>query len=205
LTSTFDAPDAAPGYAPILSANNWDNRVLNSTRNGRNRRENAYSRRKLHFRLEGRSAGRLRVKAGRETMAFRLPRDRYGIVDDSATPWQFAPCTTGRASMPRLRVSFALGLPIPNAGLGVLFAAFVGTSTVAAAELPPGPNRDLVNRECQACHDIDMVVDAAGASRSDWSATLEAMTGYGLSVTPEDRTKILDYLATALGPKAAGR
>jgi hypothetical protein len=31
------------------------------------------------------------------------------------------------------------------------------------------------------------------------------MTGYGLSVTPEDRTKILDYLATALGPKDAPR
>lgn len=108
--------------------------------------------------------------------------------------------------MPRSGVSFARR-PVLSAGMGILLAAFVATATAAAAELPPGPNRDLVNRECQACHDIDMVVDAAGASRSDWSATLEAMTGYGLSVTPEDRIKILDYLSTALGPnaKAAGR
>ena len=47
-----------------------------------------------------------------------------------------------------------------------------------------------------------MVIDAAGASRDDWNGALEAMTGYGLSVTPDDRAKILDYLATALGPNA---
>jgi hypothetical protein len=77
--------------------------------------------------------------------------------------------------------------------------ALVGTFALAA-ELPPGPNRDLVAHECQACHDLDMVIEAAGASRDDWSGAIEAMTSYGLKVSPEDRAKILDYLATALGP-----
>lgn len=69
-----------------------------------------------------------------------------------------------------------------------------------AVELPPGPNRDLVVRECQACHDLDNLVEAAGASREDWNSSIEAMTGFGLSVTAEDRERILEYLATALGP-----
>jgi hypothetical protein len=30
---------------------------------------------------------------------------------------------------------------------------------------------------------------------------LDSMTSYGLRASPEDRAKILDYLATALGPK----
>jgi hypothetical protein len=32
---------------------------------------------------------------------------------------------------------------------------------------------------------------------------LDAMTSYGLRVSPQDRAKILDYLSTALGPKPA--
>lgn len=87
--------------------------------------------------------------------------------------------------------------------LAMSFTVDLGPFPVAAAELPPGPNRDLVARECQACHDIDMVVHAAGASREAWNGALDAMAAYGLSVTPEDRAKILDYLATALGPPAA--
>jgi hypothetical protein len=81
-------------------------------------------------------------------------------------------------------------------------AAVLAAGAAGAAELPAGPDRDLVARECQACHDLDNVIDAAGASREDWNGALDAMTGFGLSVTPEDRAKILEYLATALGPGA---
>ena len=85
---------------------------------------------------------------------------------------------------------------------GVLGAGFVIFATTAAqcVELPAGPNRDVVSRECQVCHDLEMVA-AANGSREAWNDTLDEMTRYGMRVTPEERAQILDYLATALGPK----
>jgi hypothetical protein len=85
-------------------------------------------------------------------------------------------------------------------GLGIMGASIVALCGADAAELPVGPNREIVSRECQACHDLEMVFDAAGATRDDWNGALEQMTSYGLHVSPEDRAKILDYLATYLGP-----
>jgi mono/diheme cytochrome c family protein len=77
-----------------------------------------------------------------------------------------------------------------------------GAAVAQQAELPPGPNRDLVSEACGACHDLDGVVAAAGASRDDWNGAIDEMIGNGMHVTPEDRAKILDYLSTALGPSA---
>jgi hypothetical protein len=81
-------------------------------------------------------------------------------------------------------------------------ALVLGVGPAGAVDLPPGPNRDLVMRECQACHTLDMVADS-NETREVWNTLLDSMTSYGLRVSPEDRAKILDYLATALGPKPA--
>jgi hypothetical protein len=88
---------------------------------------------------------------------------------------------------------------------GVMGASLVTLGTAAAQqrELPAGPNREIVSRECQACHDLSMVVAAIGLSPEGWDATLEEMTSYGMRVTPEDRKKILDYLSNYLGSSSA--
>jgi hypothetical protein len=87
--------------------------------------------------------------------------------------------------------------------VSAFFGAVVALSTQAcAAELPEGPNRGLVASRCTECHDLQMVFDAAGISRDDWNGAIEEMTSYGLKMTPEERTQILDYLATYLGPAA---
>jgi hypothetical protein len=87
--------------------------------------------------------------------------------------------------------------------VSAFLGAVIALSTpVGAAELPDGPNRALVASRCTECHDLQMVFDAAGISREDWSGALEEMTSYGLKLTPEERTQILDYLATYLGPAA---
>jgi hypothetical protein len=88
---------------------------------------------------------------------------------------------------------------------GVLGASFMNLGTAAAQqiELPAGPNRDVVSHECQACHDLGMVVAAAGMSREGWSATIDEMISYGMRVEPADREKILDYLSSFLGSLSA--
>jgi hypothetical protein len=85
--------------------------------------------------------------------------------------------------------------------LGIIIsAAFTALGTPVAAEvaLPNGPNRDLVARICSACHDLGMVVGTGGRSRAGWNGTIDDMVQNGLSITPEERATVLDYLATYL-------
>ncbi len=85
-------------------------------------------------------------------------------------------------------------------------AAIAATLMAFAAEaaemtaLPEGPNRDLVSKVCQACHDLQMVFDAAGISRNEWDMSLEEMTANGMNISADERAKILAYLSTYLGP-----
>jgi hypothetical protein len=48
-----------------------------------------------------------------------------------------------------------------------------------------------------------MVVAAAGLTRDGWNSVVDEMTSYGLHVTPEQRTRIVEYLATYLGSASA--
>jgi hypothetical protein len=76
------------------------------------------------------------------------------------------------------------------------------SADAGAVELPNGPNRDVVARACGACHDLDMVHEAAGQTREGWNGTIEEMTGYGMKVSPDERAQILEYLTSFLGPEA---
>jgi hypothetical protein len=82
-------------------------------------------------------------------------------------------------------------------------ALALGTAGAQRMELPAGPNRDVVFHECQECHDLGMVIAAAGQSREGWNSTIDEMISFGMRVDAADRAKILDYLSTFLGPKAA--
>ena len=80
-----------------------------------------------------------------------------------------------------------------------LTVATLGTAVAQQRDLPDGPNRDVVSRRCQECHDLSMVTAAAGLSRDGWNATIEEMVSYGLRVTPDERAQLLEYLSTYLG------
>jgi|GraSoiStandDraft_5_1057265.scaffolds.fasta_scaffold204630_1 hypothetical protein len=86
--------------------------------------------------------------------------------------------------------------------VGALGAGLLGSGTSAgrADELPPGPNREVVERECQACHDANYFA-STNRDRESWNSVIEEMIDYGARFDAQDRTKILDYLATALGPR----
>jgi len=91
------------------------------------------------------------------------------------------------------------------ASLLVVAAATAVFSTESGAanrfELPAGPNRDLVYAKCRTCHDLQYVVESAGITRDNWAALIEDMGRYGLRMPESDRDKIVEYLATYLGPK----
>jgi hypothetical protein len=83
--------------------------------------------------------------------------------------------------------------------------AVVSSIQMAAAQeidprMPEGPNREFVSKVCSECHALSNLYSTVGRTREGWTRVIEDMTRYGLKVTPEERTRILDYLATAMGP-----
>ena len=84
--------------------------------------------------------------------------------------------------------------------IGVVGATLVALGAPATAQvaLPDGPNRELVSRTCGACHDINTVIFTGGRSREEWNGTIDAMTSFGLNITPGERALIVAYLATYL-------
>lgn len=84
--------------------------------------------------------------------------------------------------------------------VGILMLA---ARPILAAEikLPDGPDRALVYGKCRTCHDLQYIVESAGITRGDWEGVVDSMKMYGLELAPDTRKKILNYLATYLGPK----
>src|SRR6266853_986594 len=87
-----------------------------------------------------------------------------------------------------------------SGAVGAALAALV-VPAFAQSELPEGRGRDIVARECQTCHGLQVVVGRSGKRAEEWAAIVDQMEGNGLSVAPDDRTKIIEYLATYLGPR----
>jgi hypothetical protein len=86
-------------------------------------------------------------------------------------------------------------------GVVAIIVAVLGVRPTAAQvdpRLPEGPNRDLVIRICGSCHDLSNLYSTVGRSREGWNETIDNMVLFGLSVTPQERALILDYLATYL-------
>jgi len=66
--------------------------------------------------------------------------------------------------------------------------------------MPEGPNREFVSKVCSECHALSNLYSTVGRTREGWIRVLDDMTRYGLKVTPEERERILVYLATAMAP-----
>jgi mono/diheme cytochrome c family protein len=93
----------------------------------------------------------------------------------------------------------------PVARCVLIILLVIGASALsgrsAAVELPRGPNRSLVFAHCQTCHSLDYLTDSRGLDRSQWEAVIDSMGQLGLpAMSAEERDRLLDYLATYLGP-----
>jgi mono/diheme cytochrome c family protein len=91
------------------------------------------------------------------------------------------------------------GISLVFAALGLAIAVGAGQAA-GDVELPQGPGRDLVYGQCRTCHDLQSLVDSAGIPRDAWDAVLSDMRQYGLRLTPDQRDRVLNYLAVYLGP-----
>jgi cytochrome c5 len=87
-----------------------------------------------------------------------------------------------------------------------VFIALLTTVTAVAAgqnaTLPDGEGKAIVTASCGGCHGIDLVT-AKAASREDWAGTVERMKTYGMTMTAQQTTTVVDYLAKSFPPKGA--
>ena len=85
-------------------------------------------------------------------------------------------------------------------GLAILAGPAAIAQEDDISRLPEGPNRDMVARKCGPCHPLSNLTSTAGRNRERCNEKINDMVLFGLKITPEERTLVLDYLATYLPP-----
>jgi competence protein ComEA len=68
-----------------------------------------------------------------------------------------------------------------------------------AADIPDGPGKDLVVKNCGACHDLVMATRKR-QTRQAWDTEVNKMVLLGAKISDDDLDPILDYLAKFFGP-----
>lgn len=87
------------------------------------------------------------------------------------------------------------------AGIAI-FAAFGVTAGIAVAQsLPSGEGKDVVEKICAGCHDLDPITSSEGGTHDDWDMVVKAMIAMGADIKPEQETVIANYLAQNFPPK----
>jgi len=80
----------------------------------------------------------------------------------------------------------------------VLAPCFV-VAALWAQELPEGEGKTLVQNTCGSCHGLDIVVEQH-ATKQQWQGIVESMVQRGATVTDEEITAIVAYLAKNYPP-----
>lgn len=66
--------------------------------------------------------------------------------------------------------------------------------------LPAGAGVDRVQKNCLTCHEADIMADQS-LTRAQWEKELDKMARWGAVFSAEDRTVMVEYLATRFGPE----
>ena len=84
---------------------------------------------------------------------------------------------------------------------GVLLGMVVGCARPPGpiGPLPAGWHVDVVAGRCIICHSLELVAQQR-QSRAGWQTIVDRMDTYGVTIPPEDKKVILDYLSEQLRP-----
>lgn len=77
-----------------------------------------------------------------------------------------------------------------------------GSANATAQNLPAGEGRDLLQKDCTGCHQLN-VITSAHKTESQWTDTVVEMRTRGASGSDEDMEKIVKYLAANFGPQSS--
>ena len=65
----------------------------------------------------------------------------------------------------------------------------------AAAQLPPGDAKELVEGACSACHSLTNITNSQGHTPEEWRTTLAMMLNVGAAIPSDKVDTVRDYLA----------
>lgn len=85
--------------------------------------------------------------------------------------------------------------------LALLLVPAAAFADESAVKLKPGPDVDVVSRNCGVCHSLDYVqMNSVFLDRKGWEAVVNKMVKVmGAPIQPDDAPKIVNYLATHYG------
>ena len=73
--------------------------------------------------------------------------------------------------------------------------------TALAQTLPGGDGKEVVEKICAGCHDLDPITGSQGGTREDWDMVVKSMIDMGADIKPEQAALITTYLAQNFPPK----
>jgi cytochrome c553 len=98
----------------------------------------------------------------------------------------------------------AIGFSQPCARAGSEFAFKSISVDLPAGDrmFPKGPNSDVADANCLACHSAGMVLNQPALSRSQWQDEVNKMrTAYKAPIDQKDVDSIVDYLVSIKGKR----
>lgn len=81
-----------------------------------------------------------------------------------------------------------------------LWLALLGSVSVSAQQLPPGPGADVLKSRCVICHDAD-IITSQRLSLAGWTNSISKMARWGSQITAAERDVLQPYLAMHFGAK----
>lgn len=84
----------------------------------------------------------------------------------------------------------------------VLCGALLWSVSIASAQWPDGPGKEVTLQLCGNCHEA-VIIQAHRQSRDEWIATIQKMMAAGAQGTEEQLTAVLDYVSKNYAPASA--
>ena len=84
---------------------------------------------------------------------------------------------------------------------GICVASVLTAGIALAQSLPNGEGKDVVEKICAGCHDLDPITGSNGGTHDDWDMVVKAMIDMGADIKPEQAAVITKYLAQNFPPK----
>jgi mono/diheme cytochrome c family protein len=101
----------------------------------------------------------------------------------------------------RVFVTLALGLALPTLGAGE-GKTIEQPPDHPYATLPDAPGAQLTRNRCGICHSTDYIVTQPRGDAKQWDAVVTKMVKvYGAPISEADAKAIVEYLASAFGPR----
>jgi mono/diheme cytochrome c family protein len=81
-----------------------------------------------------------------------------------------------------------------------LVVPFLALSLAQAQDLPAGKGKDVLEKVCQECHGLDVIV-TQHATKDEWASIVDSMVARGAGGTKEELDTLVEYLVKNFGPE----